>query len=79
MKMDITKAFDKLKWNFLFILIFSKFSDSWIGMIKELICNTKGSLLVNRSRVDSLVLPVAFIKEIHYLLISSSVPKRSSS
>ena len=45
MKMDITKAFDKLQWNFLFkALKFFQFSDSWIGMIKELICNTKGSV-----------------------------------
>lgn len=46
--LDISKAFDKLQWNFLFrALKFFNFSSAWINMVRELICSTKGSVLIN--------------------------------
>lgn len=50
LKIDISKAFDKLQWNFLFrALVFFQFSPIWIGLIKELVCSSKGSVLINKS------------------------------
>ena len=50
LKLDISKAFDKLQWNFLFkALEFFKFSRKWICLIKELVCSSKGSVLINKS------------------------------
>ena len=50
LKLDISKAFDKLQWSFLFrALKFFKFSEKWIGLIKELICTSNGLVLINKS------------------------------
>ncbi|XXG84671.1 hypothetical protein AAC387_Pa10g2137 [Persea americana] len=49
LKLDISKAFDKLNWPFLFsALKFFHFSDAWISLIKECVCTSKGSVLLNR-------------------------------
>lgn len=49
MKLDISKAFGKLNWNFLFQILW-KFgiSDHWTGFMRECMCTSKGSILVNR-------------------------------
>lgn len=79
MKLDISKAFDKLHWSFLFkALDFFEFPPRWINWIKELICTSRGSVLINKSPRGSLVLHVAFDKVTHYLRIYSSLPKRFS-
>lgn len=50
LKIDTTKAFDTLEWNFLFrALLFFNFSFGWINLIRELICTSKGSVLINKS------------------------------
>lgn len=50
LKIDITKAFDRLQWIFLFrALHFFNFSSGWINLMRELICTSKGSVLINRS------------------------------
>ena len=50
MKLDISKAFDKLQWNFLFrALQFFNFSSKWIDLMRELVCTSRGSILVNKS------------------------------
>ena len=50
LKLDISKAFDKLQWSFLFrVLEFFQFSPKWIGLMKELVCSSKGSVLINKS------------------------------
>ena len=50
LKLDITKVFDRLEWNFLFrALLFFNFSSGWINLIRELICTSKGSVLTNKS------------------------------
>lgn len=50
MKLDISKAFDKLHWSFLFkALDFFKFPPRWINWIEELICTFRGSILINKS------------------------------
>ena len=50
MKLDISKAFDKLSWNFLFkALNFFNFSSKWINLIRELVCSSRGFVLVNKS------------------------------
>lgn len=52
LKLDISRAFDKLQWNFLFrALQFFKFSSKWIGIMKELVCSNKGSMLINTSPI----------------------------
>lgn len=51
LKLDITKAFDKLQWDFIFrALQFFNFSSKWINLIKELVCTWKYSILINRSQ-----------------------------
>lgn len=48
MKLDISKAFDKLNWTFLFnSLHHMGFSAQWIDLIKECVCNSKCSALIN--------------------------------
>ena len=43
MQLDISKAFDRLSWPFLFkSLHFFGLSDSWISLIRECICTAKG-------------------------------------
>ena len=50
MKLDISKAFHKLQWNFLFRgLCFFNFFSKWINLIRELVCSSRGSVLVNKS------------------------------
>lgn len=50
LKLDISKAFDKLQWNFLFrALQFFKFSSDWINLMRELVCTSRGSILINKS------------------------------
>lgn len=50
MKLDIFNAFDKLQWNFLFqALKFFNFSSSWINLIKEMVCTSRGSVLINNN------------------------------
>ncbi|XXG54349.1 hypothetical protein AAC387_Pa03g2255 [Persea americana] len=50
LKLDISKAFDKLNWSFLFsTLRFFRFSEAWISLITECICTTRCSVLINRS------------------------------
>ena len=50
MKLDISKAFDKLSWDFLFsALHFFKFSSVWINLMRELVCSSRGSVLINKS------------------------------
>lgn len=40
MQLDISKAFDKLSWPFLFkALAFFGFFERWIGLIKECVCS----------------------------------------
>lgn len=49
MQLDISKAFDKLSWTFLFkSLAFFGFSDNWIGLVKACVCSAKGLVLINR-------------------------------
>lgn len=49
LKLDITKAFDKLNLEYHFsTLKFFKFGGAWISLIKEWVCATRGSVLVNR-------------------------------
>lgn len=48
MELDISKAFDKLSWTFLFnSLHHMGFSAQWIDLIKECVCNSKCSALIN--------------------------------
>lgn len=48
LKLDITKASDELNWDSLFsTLIFSKFDDDSISLVKKCICTSIGSVLVN--------------------------------
>eukprot|EP00268_Persea_americana_P052212 TRINITY_DN5839_c0_g1_i1.p1 TRINITY_DN5839_c0_g1~~TRINITY_DN5839_c0_g1_i1.p1 ORF type:complete len:231 (-),score=32.34 TRINITY_DN5839_c0_g1_i1:1344-2036(-) len=50
MQLDISKAFDKISWPFLFkSLHFFGFSATWTKLIRECVCTTKGSVLINRS------------------------------
>lgn len=50
LKLDISKAFDKLRWNFLFrALKFFNFSSSSINLIREMVCTRKGSVPINNS------------------------------
>lgn len=50
MQLDVSKAFDKLNWNFLFnSLAFFGFSKKWIGPAKECVCTSKVSVLINRT------------------------------
>lgn len=50
MKLDISKALDKLQWNFLFrALQFFNFSYKWINLVRELVCTSRGSAVVNKS------------------------------
>ncbi|XXG88987.1 hypothetical protein AAC387_Pa12g1096 [Persea americana] len=50
LKLDISKAFDKLNWSFLFsCLRFFEFSEAWISLISECIYTTRCSILINRS------------------------------
>ncbi|XXG86485.1 hypothetical protein AAC387_Pa11g1373 [Persea americana] len=49
LKLDISKAFDKLSWGFLFkALDFFGFSKAWSSLIHECVCSFKGSVLINR-------------------------------
>ena len=49
MKLDISKAFDKLQWNFLFRAPqFFNFSSKWINLMRELICTCRRLVLVNK-------------------------------
>lgn len=49
LKLDITKAFDQVNWDFLFeSLLFFGFFDRWIHLIKECICTSIGSVLINK-------------------------------
>lgn len=49
LELDISKAFDKLQWSFLFrALHFFKFSSKWIDFIKELVCSSIGSVFINK-------------------------------
>lgn len=49
MKLDISKAFDKLNWSFLFAsLHYFGLYDQWNNLVKECVCNSKGSVLLNR-------------------------------
>lgn len=50
LKLDISKAFDKLQWNFLIrSLKFFNFSSAWINLIREMICSSRSSVLINNS------------------------------
>ena len=50
LKLDISKAFDKLHYNSLFrALKFFNFSSAWINMIGEMICTSRGLVLINNS------------------------------
>lgn len=50
MKLDISKTFDKLQWNFLFrALHYFNFSSNWINLMRELVCSSRGSVLINKS------------------------------
>lgn len=73
MQLDISKAFDKLSWPFLFkALAFFGFFERWIGLIKECVCSLTELLL------DSLTPSVVLGREILYPLISSFWHKKSS-
>ena len=49
LKLDISKAFDKLSWDFLFkALDFFRFSRAWSSLIHECVCSSKGYVLINR-------------------------------
>ena len=50
MQLDISKAFDKFSWPFLFkSLHFFGFLATWINLIRECVCLAKGSVLINRT------------------------------
>lgn len=52
MKLDISRAFDKLDWSFLFnSLHHFGFSNQWINLVKECVRNSKGSVLLNGETV----------------------------
>lgn len=47
-KLDISKAFDKLDWHFLFKALKSfNFHASYVELIKECVCFSHGSVLIN--------------------------------
>lgn len=48
MRLDISKAFDKLDWRFLFKCLNEfVFSELRVNLVKECVCNSKGSDLIN--------------------------------
>ena len=49
LKLDISKAFDKLKWSFLLkTLAKMGFSSEWIELVQQCVCTSRGSVLINR-------------------------------
>lgn len=78
LKLDISKAFDKLNWSFLFsALQFFNFSDAWISLIKECVCTTKCSVLLNRVPQGFFGSSCGLNRETLYHLIFSSQLKKS--
>ncbi|GAA0144675.1 hypothetical protein LIER_05060 [Lithospermum erythrorhizon] len=47
-KIDMSKAFDRIKWDFLFVVMEQlRFPQHWISLIKECISTVQFSVLVN--------------------------------
>ncbi|XP_039123641.1 uncharacterized protein LOC120260266 [Dioscorea cayenensis subsp. rotundata] len=50
LKVDFSKAFDTVDWDFLFdLLTIRGFGDRWVGWIKSILFSSKASILVNGS------------------------------
>lgn len=50
MQLDISKAFDKISWPFIFkSLAFFNLSEKWISLINQCVSSSKGSVLINRT------------------------------
>lgn len=50
LKVDFTKAFDSVDWEFLLDLLVARgFGERWVGWIKCNLCSSKASILVNGS------------------------------
>lgn len=48
LKLDFEKAFDNVKWSFMFKLLRAKgFSEAWIGWMEECLCSSRLSCLIN--------------------------------
>lgn len=53
LKLDISKAFDKLDWIFIKALSFFGFINAWISLINECMCGGKGFILINVKKESS--------------------------
>lgn len=62
-KLDISKAFDKLNWSFLFHALKTlNFHYAWIELVKECICFSHGSVLIN-GEVDWFFSPTCGLRQ----------------
>lgn len=53
LKVDFSKAFDLVDWDFLFNLLEARgFGRRWVGWIKSLLCFSKTTIIINGSQSD---------------------------
>lgn len=51
LKLNISKAFDKMSWDFLFIVLHKfGFLDKWFNLLQDFFCIANGYVLINRSK-----------------------------
>jgi hypothetical protein len=75
LKLDITKAFDSVRWEYLLEDMEQLgFGPRWRDMISLIWSTTSSRIMLNDSRVGQLNMPRVFGKVIHFLLCSSKSP-----
>ena len=72
LKLDISKAYDRVSWQFLVAMLHKMgFPDSWIRIISQCISSVSASIIVN-GVPSPIIYPLdVSVKVVHYLLIYS--------